>query len=224
MIRNAKDILLKTALLQASVETIEKWEYLAGALEAHYNQTFRAYHNLDHIDSMLSQLQSLDLNAREEWNQLEVEVAIVFHDTVYNLRAKSPENEAASADVALTVGRNCVEGVDWRKVHQIIMATTHRGLPDDATFGEKLIADLDLASLSGSWSEYSQVNARVRNEYLTMYGEGEFNLGRRTFLEGMLARPKIYYLRYFNEHEARSNLETELHKLNDLLLSTSGTV
>jgi predicted metal-dependent HD superfamily phosphohydrolase len=213
MLRDAKALLYQVHELTPYYRDSGALSYLAGCLESHYNQTWRAYHNLDHIQSMLERLDAFELFGLEKLE--EVVVAILFHDTVYSLRAKSPENEAASADVALTVGPKCLTApparesrIDWRLVHSLIMATTHTGLPIDATFEEKLIVDLDLATLSGSFDEYNQVNARVKNEYLTVYSEEEFNSGRVKWIDSMLGR-RIYYLEYFNEAEARSNLLTE---------------
>jgi predicted metal-dependent HD superfamily phosphohydrolase len=191
--------------------------YLVGALESHYNQTFRAYHNLEHIHTVLSGWIESSFMYVERPH--EFAIAILFHDTIYSLRAKSGENERESADVALTVGPKCFQNIDWQRVYHLILATAHTGQLQNASSDEQLIADLDLEGLGAPSDTYFRNRENVVKEYLTMYTPDEVRAGRRVFIATMLARPTLFYTRNGNESQARANLQEELARMDDGRLS-----
>src|ERR1051325_7755552 len=68
-------------------------------LAARYNEPHRAYHTLAHIADCLDQFEAAKHLAEEP---LAVELAIWFHDAVYDSRASA--NEERSVDLAAKVG------------------------------------------------------------------------------------------------------------------------
>jgi len=74
-----------------------------------------------------------------------------------------------------------------------------------------LVVDLDLASLAAEWQVFVRNGERIRAEY-SIYGDAEFDAGRRAVLEGFLARDRIYHTPWGArlEDRARRNLERAL--------------
>jgi len=65
-------------------------------LNAAYSQHHRHYHTLSHIQSMLDQLQTIDMDFNSQQLQI-LQLAICFHDIVYDIPSESGYNESFSA-------------------------------------------------------------------------------------------------------------------------------
>jgi len=181
-------------------------------LLALYGEAGRHYHTLDHIADLL---QLLDAHGRALGDRDAVELAIYFHDAVYNpLRS---DNEAASAALAgkrLTT-LNLPVGL-VAKVERYILSTRHDAggwLPDDADLA--LLLDLDLAVLGAARPVYTDYARAIRREY-GMYPDDAYRAGRKKVLSAFLALPQIYgtpALRGQWEAPARDNLAWEIGEL-----------
>src|SRR5688572_16576013 len=107
-------------------------------LTARYAEPHRHYHTLDHIACCLREL-DVDLGAAAPHDKSAVEMAIWFHDAVYDPKAK--DNEARSAELASTVlnvggfGDAFIE-----KVSDLVMATAHVEAPAD--YDAQVLADM----------------------------------------------------------------------------------
>jgi predicted metal-dependent HD superfamily phosphohydrolase len=98
-------------------ESNETFEQLVDA----YSQKHRHYHTGVHIEHCLRELDSASRLAREP---AEVELALWFHDVVYD--PYSSDNEARSADLACELlNRHGVGGNRVARVRVHIMATRH---------------------------------------------------------------------------------------------------
>src|SRR3954462_2460057 len=93
------------------------------SLVQHYNKPHRAYHNCEHILDCLAEFDS----ARKFALQAEaIEMAIWFHDVIYDAKAK--DNEARSAELAGTVIKSANLADSFAdSVFKLIMATKHIG-------------------------------------------------------------------------------------------------
>ncbi len=200
------------------------WQRLAGsrsdsawAALAGYADPQRAYHNMDHIASMLAGLDLVRGEAEFVGAHFgEVEIAIWFHDAIYDPLAK--DNEAQS--VALF--RDCMapqanmpaRGIDH--IEAMILATaTHAPDPDLST---RLLLDLDLRVLGSAPDAYAQYARAVRSEYSAV-SDDAWRAGRPAVLRRFLERDAIYQTRYFNsrlEAQARKNLAEEIAALEAL--------
>jgi predicted metal-dependent HD superfamily phosphohydrolase len=141
----------------------------------------------------------------------EVELAIWFHDAIYDV--KRPDNEEQSALWAESALLS--HGVDPKAaahVHRLIMLTRHSALPE--TQDEKILVDMDLSILGASDVRFAEYERQIRNEYAFVPAE-LFQSRRREILQSFLDRPSIYSTEYFTaafEHKARANLRRAIDK------------
>lgn len=169
----------------------------------------RRYHTLQHLAECLAAFAAVREAAERPG---EVELALWFHDAVYDVR--SHDNEARSADwarealVAAGVGAVAAE-----RVHTLVMATRHAA-PADTT-DAMLLVDVDLAILGAPAERFAQYEAQVRDEY-DWVDDATFRARRREVLTGFLDRPTIYATARFRtllEAAARANLERSIGQL-----------
>lgn len=168
-----------------------------------YAERQRHYHTQQHLAEGIALLgDTLALAARPG----EVEMAWWFHDAVYQVRAG--DNEARSArwarDALTRLGAG--PGVAGR-VHDLVMATRHDAVPDQADAG--LLVDVDLAILGAMPARYDEFEAQVRAEYAWV-PTWLFRRKRRAILQGFLARPRLYTTEALHarfEAPARRNLQ-----------------
>ena len=103
--------------------------------------------------------------------------------------------------------------LDCDAVVRLIMATAHRTPPQEED--EKIVVDVDLSILGESPTQYDPYVRAIRQEY-SWVPEGDFRLGRRKFLRGMLKREFIYAtprMRTRFEANARENMQRELRTI-----------
>ncbi len=162
-------------------ESNESFEQLVNA----YSQKHRHYHTGAHIDHCLQQFDTASGLAQEP---AEVELALWFHDAVYD--PYSSDNEAKSADLACALlNRNGVASERVERVRAHIMATRHEApaVLEDS----KLLVDVDLSILGVDEAAYAKFETDVREEYRWVPGP-LFRRKRAEILESFLARPAIY--------------------------------
>jgi predicted metal-dependent HD superfamily phosphohydrolase len=182
---------------------------LFARLQEAYSKPQRGYHTAAHIEDCLARLDS----ARGEAERPdEVEVALWFHDAVYDPRAAdNEERSAAWAAQAMREGGMDPEAV--RRVSSLIEATKHRREPDTPDCA--LLLDVDLSILGQPPEAFAAYEARIRQEYAWVPQE-QFRLGRRAILESFLKRPAIYRTEFFRtrlEAQARENLARSIAQL-----------
>jgi predicted metal-dependent HD superfamily phosphohydrolase len=184
-------------------------ELLYDALVEAYGEAHRAYHNLEHIHDCLAQF---DLSVVRAVDHDAVELAIWFHDVVYDTHAA--DNEEASA---LWATRQLEEAeVDAQltdRVARLINFTKHDASPSWAD--AMLLVDIDLSILGRQPRDFDAYQQKIRQEY-DWVSEPEYQQGRLEFLEGMLSRPKIYSTEWFfqrYEQQARLNLNSAVQNL-----------
>ncbi|NML17704.1 HD domain-containing protein [Azohydromonas caseinilytica] len=182
---------------------------LRDALAMAYACGGRHYHTLQHLRETVALLEpALPL----AWHPAEVEVALWFHDAVYDPRAG--DNEARSAEWAReALGAAGVDAVVGGRVAALILATRHEALP--ATPDARLLLDADLAILGATPARFDEYERQVRQEYAWV-PEERFRTGRRALLQRLLERPALYATDHFRqrfEAPARANLARSLARL-----------
>jgi predicted metal-dependent HD superfamily phosphohydrolase len=174
-----------------------------------YAEPQRSYHTIQHLNECLALLEP-HLELAE--HPAEVEIALWFHDAVYDVEGK--DNEARSAGWAQTqliAAQVSPEAVE--RIKQLIMATCHAALPEGRD--QQLLVDVDLAILGAPRARFIEYEGQVRKEYNWVPG-WLFRRKRRGILKEFLARNPIYntpQIRAQLEGRARENLEFSLGQL-----------
>ena len=175
-----------------------------------YSQHGRHYHTPKHIEHCLAQF---DLAADEMDDADAVEMAIWFHDLVFDVEAK--DNELQSARRFLELAGDSMKEEFKQKVYDLIMATAPPRVPK--TNDQKFMLDIDLSSFGLPWSEMLRDSIAVRKESPKLSDE-EFFPGQRAFLESLVGREHFYFTEFFRsriEETARANIERYLKNLGD---------
>jgi predicted metal-dependent HD superfamily phosphohydrolase len=179
-------------------------------LHAAYTESWRAYHNLNHIDHCLKEFTRVrqlvnDPNA--------VEAAIWFHDVIYDTRGN--DNEERSADVAeAALGAAGLSETLRHHVRALILATKHVETPQSKD--ASLLVDVDLSILGASSEDYDEFERQIRSEY-SWVSENDFAAGRARVLSGFLSRKSIFATEEFGcrfEGQARVNLSRAIKNLD----------
>ena len=179
------------------------------ALLAAYSQKHRHYHTIKHIEHCLREFESAKELAREP---AEVELALWFHDAVYETRASN--NEERSADWACELlNRHRVDPARVDRVRMLILATRHDA--PATTPDSQLLVDVDLSILGADEVTYAEFEKNVRQEYCWVPSI-LFRRKRAEILESFLDRPQIYNTPPFHarlEQPARRNLAAAISGL-----------
>jgi predicted metal-dependent HD superfamily phosphohydrolase len=178
-----------------------------------YTQPDRHYHNLNHIQHLLTILERF--NQGKLRDPMAVFLAIWFHDFVYNPQAI--DNEIQSAKTARALLTNLGASIDLiARVEQLILATQgHQANPKD--FDRCVLLDADLAILGADPIAYQAYARSIRLEY-DWVSDTAYQTGRTQVLESFLQRDRLYHTDLlFDELEsiARLNLAQEIAFLSE---------
>lgn len=178
-------------------------------LHSRYREAHRAYHHLGHVADCLDGFDSMLDLAREP---LQVELAIWFHDIVYEPLSKTNEEDSALLFVELMAPRGLSPDC-CRKVAELIFSTAHVAAPQGSD--ASLLHDVDLSILGSDATRYDAYSRSVRQEY-SGFNEEAYRLGRLQFLRRTLGMERIFCTalgRQRYEVLARRNLEREARRL-----------
>lgn len=194
--------------------TFERWNALClrlgmevdgktyNELIAAHAQPHRAYHTLDHIAACLRHLDIVQHNLR---NPEEVEMALWFHDAVYDPFSASNEEDSAEWAADWLQDRGAAKPVFIRIADHILATKSHH--TPESLDGQYML-DIDLSILGTSPAIYDEFEVNIRREYKRVPAF-IFRKKRKAILEGFLARDQIYATPYFHEKletAARVNL------------------
>lgn len=171
-------------------------------LQTRYAEPVRAYHNLDHIAACL---RAFDEAPRDGADGIAVELAIWFHDAIYDPQAKDNEVQSAELFAGMAKLAGLSEALSER-VRGLILITQHKAPPQ--TSEEQLLVDVDLSILGADETAFAEYERQIRSEYAWVL-EKDFGLRRAAVLEQFLQREQIYLTAYFfhrYEANARENL------------------
>ena len=133
-----------------------------------------------------------------------MELALWFHDAIYDTRRS--DNEQRSADWAKSSVGNA-------RIHALVMATRHQAVPQD--IDAQVLVDVDLWILGAPQKRFDEYETQVRAEYAWVPGL-IYRRKRRAVLESFLARPTLYNTERFTERyekQARANLARAVARL-----------
>lgn len=176
-------------------------EQVYADLSVRYAEPQRHYHSMAHIEHCLAQF---DLVCASMDDADAVELALWFHDAVYDVHAD--DNEARSAELYAQSARHSMDPELIRRITELIMMTVHPSQPIERD--EKFIVDIDLSGFGLPWPEFKRDSDAVRREYSHQSNE-QFFAKQQRFLQKLLDKPAFYITDFFytnSERRARDNL------------------
>jgi predicted metal-dependent HD superfamily phosphohydrolase len=173
-----------------------------------YSEPHRHYHGWRHVTHCLEQF---DLAASLMQDPNAVEMALWFHDAVFQPGAR--ENERQSADLFVLRASGQFSDVLVGKVRDFILWTTHVEPPRnrDGCF----VVDIDLSGLGSSWEKFLRDSKRIRKESKDVPDQ-IFCSAQVRFLQSLLERQRIFYSDVFHrgcEQRARRNIARLIARL-----------
>jgi predicted metal-dependent HD superfamily phosphohydrolase len=174
-------------------------------LERAHWETHRHYHTMRHLKECFACFDAIPTHPSKT---VAVELALWFHDAVYDPTQK--DNEAKSAKRAEAVLSRAGAMDVAPKVCELVLATRHDRTPDSDE--ACLLVDVDLSILGAAPSRFEEYERQVRAEYAWV-SEADFARARAKLLTRFLERPRIYQTAFIAERletQARKNLESAI--------------
>lgn len=187
--------------------TIPKKEILWENFLALYSEDGRHYHDLDHIEDCLTKLDNWPSPPTPAVRDT-IELAIWFHDIIYDSRRA--DNEESSAALATYYLRGHPLAIDC---HALILATRHK--QTEGMRAEEIMCDIDLSILGAEPDIYHTYAENVRREHHWIEYE-EYSEARSRVLKNFLHRERLFHTTYALgqwEEQARVNIITEIETL-----------
>ncbi|HFC30742.1 MAG TPA: hypothetical protein ENJ44_06850 [Oceanospirillales bacterium] len=176
-----------------------------------YAEKQRHYHTFEHI---LACFKHLDKIKHLTEYAHEVELALWFHDAVYQPYQKN--NELKSANwVKQFLINNKGNTESCERIFNLIMVTLNHN--NCISNDEKFMVDIDLTILGSSTDIYNQFEQNIRKEY-RFVPYFLYRKKRKQVLSHFLKQTSIYQNDYFYtlfEQRARYNLSRTIHKYSE---------
>lgn len=175
-------------------------------IEAVYARPPGWYHTLGHVESCLIELDGARSLADDPDA---VELALWFHDAIYDPRAK--DNEERSAGLM----KEWLAHPLTEEASHLVLATQHAKTPKGRNAA--LTVDIDLSILGKPEDEFDTYEIQIRTEYAWV-PEEKYRAGRSAALNSFLGRRFIYSTEPFRqryEDQARKNLARSLANLRE---------
>jgi predicted metal-dependent HD superfamily phosphohydrolase len=183
---------------------------LMNQLVAAYSEHHRHYHTLQHLRECLAHAEAVRTLAR---HPAELDLALWFHDAVYDPQRKDNEERSAQWAHASVLAAGCAQDIADR-VSALVLATRDHVCRNEEV-DTQLMLDIDLSILGASYARFDEYERQVRAEYAHV-DDAAFRAGRTKFVQSLLARPAIYTTDVYRgtlEKRARENLQRSLEAL-----------
>lgn len=177
-----------------------------------YGSPDRHFHTLNHIGDCVRRVDEV---ARLLVDADAVELALWFHDAVYEQGAATNERRSAAMFLAQSAGAS---PVFRRRVCGLILATLHA----DTVRGHdrRFVVDIDLAGLGARWDEFMCKGAQIRAEFSDQT-DAEFYAKQVPFLQRLQQRPYIFATEYFRD-KYEATAQDNLRRLLELRDAQAG--
>jgi predicted metal-dependent HD superfamily phosphohydrolase len=186
------------------------------AVRGRYQESHRAYHNLIHLDELLSLYKE---NAQLFHCPDAVLAAIYWHDAIYEPSRR--DNEARSAALL----HNDLDGLVPADIVAcaaiLISATSTHQVPSDIDMAAAedcaLFLDMDMAILGSPPGRFADYERDIAAEYGPVFGSDRYRSGRLEFLRQMLGRDRLFMTPLFEDrcgNQARKNIEAAIENLS----------
>lgn len=186
-------------------------ENLWNEIEKQYRLKMRHYHNLAHIEHMLSLANSIESKIMNYQNLL---FAIWYHDIIY--KPTRNNNEERSADLAQKRLKLLnIDEKSLKMIQNLIVSTKKHEIILNENEDNAYLLDIDLSILGSDWDSYKNYIQNIRKEY-AIYPDFMYKKGRKKVLQHFLERETLYFTKVFQdkfETQARKNLTQEIKML-----------
>lgn len=174
-----------------------------------WSEPHRHYHGLAHLIDCLAEFDGeRDVAERAA----EVELALWFHDAVYDPR--SQDNEQRSADWAVrALDEAGIDPATQARVRDAILGTA--GHRDPVGPDQALLFDIDLSILGRDPAAFDAYDRAIRREY-AFVPDDHYRIARTDVLRDFLGREPLFHTAPFRdqyEAQARANLRRALESL-----------
>jgi predicted metal-dependent HD superfamily phosphohydrolase len=165
-----------------------------------YGEPHRRYHTLGHVDDCLERFDGVHALPPDPGA---VELALWFHDVIFDADARDNERRSAQYYLDRAAGTS---PRFRRHVCSMILASNHASVLCNADLG--YVLDIDLAGFGHPWPKFRRTTDTVRAEY-THLSDAQFAVGMAGFFTVLLSRPTIFRTASFRdrcEARARANI------------------
>lgn len=181
--------------------SVEQHERCLEKLLHAYQEPQRAYHQVQHIVECLTLFEKVQSQIEDGFA---LQLAIFFHDVVYQPRSSSNEQDSALWMRQQLVGALPETQLD--KIANWILATQQHATTSDSDLAYLL--DIDLAILGSSPARFTDYQQQIRKEYAWV-DELIYQEKRHAVLRQFYLTQPLYQTRYFQQHyeqQAKTNL------------------
>ena len=172
---------------------------LADALLSAWSEPQRAYHTPQHLQECLAAFDAV----REalQWPEA-VELALIFHDAVYE--PERHDNEQRSADwTGSALAALGASAALSERVMALVMATQSHQPPagDSSPEDTALLLDIDLSILGSAPARFAEYEQQIRREY-HFVPEAQYQAARQRVMQGFAQRPGLFQSEHFTRRLA----------------------
>lgn len=171
-------------------------------LIAAYSEKQRAYHTLQHLYECLILLESIRVDLKDAHA---VELAIWFHDAVYDPQAKDNEPKSAALFEQYLAQDLSIDII--QKIKSWIIATQKHEVTDELDL--QFLLNIDLAILAASPERFDEYEQQIQQEYAWVDPD-VYSIKRKQVLAHFYQIEPLYQTEYFQqrlEQRAKSNLK-----------------
>lgn len=189
---------------QLSLDEDTTQNFYASLYDA-YCEVQRHYHSIQHIVECLEHFHQIKTHLDDT---LSVELAIWFHDVIYNPQAN--DNEQQSADYMLRMLENVLGSEQIAKIYAWILATKAHASTTDTDLAYLL--DIDLAILASDPMRFAEYERQIQQEYAWVE-PSPYVKKRQQVLRHFLETQPLYQTPFFQkryERQAKQNLAQAL--------------
>lgn len=175
-------------------------------LIAAYSEKQRAYHTLQHLYECLVLLDSIRSDLKDAYS---VELALWFHDAIYDPQAKDNEMKSAELFGWYMAQDLSVEIVE--KIKRWIVATQKHEVTDELDL--QFLLDIDLAILAASPERFEEYEQQIQQEYAWVDPD-VYSIKRKEVLAHFYQTESLYQTEYFQQNfgqRAKQNLNQILN-------------
>jgi predicted metal-dependent HD superfamily phosphohydrolase len=161
-------------------ELLNKWNIKCdiNTLLAMWNESHRHYHNLNHLNDLISQIND-DKSKYSEKEYEKLLITALFHDCVYD--PMKTDNEDKSADFFMECCSD-KSNPDILEIKQMILDTKNH---HSKTMLSKKFNQYDMNIVERDFEELLEWERGIYAEYKS-YGKETYRVGRLKFLESLL--------------------------------------